>query len=877
MEKDASIAAARNFTRDLNILLKTVRLYGFEHDRTAALFDAAWRSLSAALQTSGETGLLLGVSGSQVLMDGIPLEARPVDRSFAQILSSSGLSSIHFSAKATSDDFGILVRAFASRGTRSAALGPELMAALSAKGKPAIVINEVRFVAQDSALADANLAGQLAAKALGVNGEKLKTWLEDPQKLLQLIAAAEGARSGKTGEGVLPGAGVASGPPSAGAASEGAGTPSPDEAEVLNIIRLLNRLGQDSSQEGGKVEAGSFQTQVRGLAPAAQFTLAQALSALASISPTAKPDTPLLLQLAEQVAIRFALDRFERGDMQVNAVVQLLSRLKGEIKALREVMKVHEDKMSKAGLQVESFADVLDRQFWAGVPEAAKRRILLSPEAWAIPPRNVRQLVEDLLNRGEDNAARAILLNYIACLRATDAEARKKTWAGLNELADLYHRAGGPVLQGAVQELGDGLIRESDPELQTLISAGFVRFSHEAAGSLHYPAVEQSLRVMENLEGQHPTLAQTLWPRVKVGFRLQEFVDDALRHPEHPPGLLEVLRRMPHAAVEHIASRLQHCSRREERERLVVLAGELGEEGVTQLRRMLECRPPSEAALTVALLSRLEPGSLAGVLARRLRTWERPFHDQVVRQLSISGAPELGKLLVSLIDVLDPAMLPEAVDEIGMSGDAAAASRVMRFVEESDDSSTDPYLRLKAIEALGRLRETRSESVLRRLVEARQFLRWQHPRELRITALQTLMKIDPDWARTFLSESGLTPAELRLAPMDPERDTPWVRQRRYERIVVPNLLKGTVNTQQGDTPFTVNALSLGGGVATCQRHLKPGTVTRLELQSGRPRIHADVVVREARPQELSFELVKIDLEDRSRLRRPLVEISSHRV
>ena len=109
--------------------------------------------------------------------------------------------------------------------------------------------------------------------------------------------------------------------------------------------------------------------------------------------------------------------------------------------------------------------------------------------------------------------------------------------------------------------------------------------------------------------------------------------------------------------------------------------------------------------------------------------------------------------------------------------------------------------------------------------------------------------------------------------MDPVQDTPWVRQRRYERIQLPRTLEGMVGTPQGNTRLVVGGISLGGGVATCQRHLKPGTVTHVELRHGRQRIHADVLVREARPQELSFELVKISLDDRTKLRR-LTELSS---
>ena len=52
-------ATARSFVRTLNILLKFVRLYEFGHVRTAAQFEAAWKELRAALDESGDTGLLL--------------------------------------------------------------------------------------------------------------------------------------------------------------------------------------------------------------------------------------------------------------------------------------------------------------------------------------------------------------------------------------------------------------------------------------------------------------------------------------------------------------------------------------------------------------------------------------------------------------------------------------------------------------------------------------------------------------------------------------------------------------------------------------------------------------------------------------------------
>jgi len=52
-------AAARQFVRSLNILLKFARLYEFGHVRTAAQFETAWKELRTALDEAGEAGLLL--------------------------------------------------------------------------------------------------------------------------------------------------------------------------------------------------------------------------------------------------------------------------------------------------------------------------------------------------------------------------------------------------------------------------------------------------------------------------------------------------------------------------------------------------------------------------------------------------------------------------------------------------------------------------------------------------------------------------------------------------------------------------------------------------------------------------------------------------
>jgi hypothetical protein len=877
MEEASNLVAARSFARSLNILLKTVRLYGADHERTTALLEAAWNDLRAALKFSGEAGLLLGVSGSQVLLDGAPLEKRPTDRSFAQLLNSAGLASINFSHRATVDDFWRFVRAFSSRSPTAAPLATELKTILGGD-KGAIRVNEVRFVAQDSSLGDAGLAAHLAARSLGADAQKLQSWLQDPQRLLQLMAAAEGARSTANGPGGPasgPGSGTATGAAGIGAGSGRPGAPGvggqpAQEDDVFKVLHWLSQLGKTAEHADSPEQIDAVEKDLHQLPPPGQAALAQALISLNSQSEPPRPDDPLLLQLAERLAVRFALDRYERGDVKTNAVVELLDRLKREISSLRSILKTQEEKMGKAGMEVETHADILDKQFWARVPDKHKLKMLLSPEAWAVPPRNIRLFVEELLGRGDKDTARAILDNYAQCVQNADPDARRKASTGLTEMPDLFTRADPALLKSSLHHLGEVLGREGNTNLQTLLGASFVRFSHEAAAQRQYPAVHEALQAMETLEKQQPGLAKLLWPRVKVGNPLPEFIEEALHSPRLPEGLVEVLRRMPHATVEQVASRVPRCGRRDEWQRLLELVEAVGPEAVAHLSKTLQTRPAPEAAATIALLCWLQPRDLDAFLPSRLRDWDSMAHDSVVRQLSNSLAPGRGKLLDKIYDLLESAVLPEAVDELGMSGDRNTAPRLLRIVENESHTLVDPYLQIKAIEALGRLREPHAEALLRPLAEDKKFWRWVHPREVRIAAVQALQKINPVWAQSFLPECGLSTEELNLAALDPDPNTPWLRQRRYGRVNLPGPLSGVVRPTQGVHKVSIQQLSMGGGVARSQVHIKPGCTVPLEIQLGLHRVSAEVLVREARPQELTFELVHIDHENRGRLRRPLV-------
>jgi len=992
-----SRGGARAFVRSLNILLKFARLYEFGHVRTAAQFETAWKELRGALDESSGSGLLLGASGNQILLDGVPLGASAGEKSFAQMLMSSGIASIHFSPTLTQPQFARFVRAFPSGNAKPSSLAEQLKSALA--GETSIKVNEIRYVAEDSSVAGIKVAAQLTAKALGAQGDKFKDFFEDPNKLLQMILAAESSRGGGGGGGggtgpgfgpggggpggvpggggtgaggvgsgggagagspagslwesggggsgaggglgtgsasgsggsgagggigigtggtgagggpgsgtgiggggtgaggsagtggtgtgggaeppgkwltasallrgsTLSGGGPASGGPGAGVGAGGAGF-NVAEDDVRAMLGLFAQLGKSRKDPEAKMDVPTFQSRLSAMPVRAQFTLQQALAGLAAQAPSEKADKPMLLKLAEHVAIRFALDSYERGELRVNAVKQLLDRMNSEIEALRKILGSQEEMMAQAGLSVQSYTELLDQEFWEQVPEENKKEVLTSEEAWCVPPRNVRVFLEEMLRRGELKTVNEILMKYAACIALEAPEARRTTAIGLSDLAELYGSGDGSALMESIRRLGNQLAIEREPELQTLISAAFVRMSQEAASKRCYPAMQQALSSLDSIEQQRPGSTQSLRPRIGAEERLPEFIEEALRGGHIADGMTEILGLMPKATLHYVTNRFGHCGFREDCEVLGQIVRGLGEDSTQRLLEILQTAPAPEAAETIGLLSHFAPDAVQKILPVRLSQWPRSSHDRAVRQLFSAPPEQRAILLVSLYDSLDALIRPLAIDEMGMSSQPEC---IPKLVELAQNDHTPPFHRLKALEAIGRLRASAASPTLQHIMDARQVWRWVYPSELRIAAAQALMRLDPTMALEKLNSSGLERKDLSLEPIDPEPNSSVMRQRRYARLKLSrNLIALTTNLRE-NFRLSIPELNLGGGIGSGERHLAPGSLLSLKLSHGVRNIKAQAIVRGARPQAMAFEFVDMDMEDRSRLRKVLMEL-----
>ena len=146
--------------------MKYVRLYGFGHKRTEGQFEITWNELQQGLPKGTDGGFLLGVSEHTLLLDGIALETGQAERSFAQLLTTAGLASIHFSNQVTVDDFARLVRAFALGGSKAQDVVKQIKDTFGDNKKATIRINEVRFVAADPGTNDIILRRRLRRRLL---------------------------------------------------------------------------------------------------------------------------------------------------------------------------------------------------------------------------------------------------------------------------------------------------------------------------------------------------------------------------------------------------------------------------------------------------------------------------------------------------------------------------------------------------------------------------------------------------------------------------------------------------------------------------------------------------------------------------------------
>src|SRR5207247_4607257 len=102
----------------------------------------------------------------------------------------------------------------------------------------------------------------------------------------------------------------------------------------------------------------------------------------------------------------------------------------------------------------------------------------------------------------------------------------------------------------------------------------------------------------------------------------------------------------------------------------------------------------------------------------------------------------------------------------------------------------------------------------------------------------------------------LDPGELAIAPFDSAPACPWVRQRRYERIVLRKTYSGVISSSWGRSSILIRELILGGGMGTKEDNLRVGSEANIDISVGVRHIRGQVLQRGARVDRVGVEIVE---------------------
>jgi hypothetical protein len=197
------------------------------------------------------------------------------------------------------------------------------------------------------------------------------------------------------------------------------------------------------------------------------------------------------------------------------------------------------------------------------------------------------------------------------------------------------------------------------------------------------------------------------------------------------------------------------------------------------------------------------------------------------------------------------------IDQIGLAQETAAVPQLMEIAAGEHDVLRDQFVRIKAIEALGRMRAPDAAELLRTLASKRDGLAYAEPSGLRAAAEDALAML----------EDRPTSARVRAAfAVGGSSNASFVVPRRYTRVPLESPLRAQIDGAQTGLA-RVKTISLGGAYLESPGKLNVGDSIKLEVRSGLRRIHFTAVVRNIGAEGNGVEFVHMKDEDREKLRR----------
>jgi hypothetical protein len=169
----------------------------------------------------------------------------------------------------------------------------------------------------------------------------------------------------------------------------------------------------------------------------------------------------------------------------------------------------------------------------------------------------------------------------------------------------------------------------------------------------------------------------------------------------------------------------------------------------------------------------------------------------------------------------------------------------------------DQFVRIKAIEALGRMRAHEAAELLHTLAEKRDGIAYSEASGLRAAAEDALAMLEdrPSSARVRATFEAAARSSAS-----------FVVPRRYVRVPLESPLRAQIDGGQAGYA-RVRTISLGGAYLESPGKLSVGDSIQLQIRAGLRKIHFTAVVRNIGPQGGGVEFVHMKDEDREKLRK----------
>ena len=644
----------------------------------------------------------------------------------------------------------------------------------------------------------------------------------------------------------------------------------PELDDLAGALRLIARLTPPLEAARGLSPEEAARAIHGAMEDASRETVRMLLGSISQYAPReGEHPQPYLLRLSESLILEFLSAEFSAGTLRPASVRQTFNRLSDVLVSSGGYTGPHSSQhltLLAAAWANDTHREQIVDKFWLELPPREKSAVLRGVDVWCVPVVALKRTLGQLAETGADaprREARNILLNYSRRVENENASARRAVAAGLNEMTPIIESLWPNQLP---EDLSRGtmkaLEKETIPETAALLAAFLETLGRVAVTRGDYSGFENILvgleRVPKDQEHDHMS---ALAHRLVAQDRWLLLVDAALANRPLDPVLPRLLQRDPERLLDRLTLLLTEPRGAE---MLAAMARLLRAIGVPVLNlletRLYEARRQRVSA-AIKLLAAADPERLLRGLARALASWEWNLQDLAVSELSrpanVGSAQSAAFVFSAVLADAHPLVVPMMIDQIGLAQETTAVPQLMEIAAGEHEVLRDLFVRIKAIEAIGRMRAVEAAELLRMLAEGREGLAFAEPSGLRAAAEDALA----------ILENRPASARARAAyESAAQTNAGYVVPRRYARVPLESPLRAQIEGSQVGLA-RVKTISLGGAYLESPKKLSVGDSIKLEVRSGLRKIHFTAVVRNLGPDGSGVEFVHMKDEDREKLRK----------